>query len=122
MVFGVALDGVESHQKFCDSLALPFQLLTDVEGRAARDFGVFIESYGGIARRSMFLVGEDGTLAHVDANYDLKTSADWDDLLVAMGPKPEAPPAARALVDAPPALTPELLVAEAVRKDVQTLS
>jgi Zn-dependent M28 family amino/carboxypeptidase len=122
MVFGVALDSVESHQKFCDSLTLPFQLLTDVEGRAARDFGVFVESYGGIARRSMVLVDDDGTLAHVDASYDLKSSADWDDLLAAMGPKPEPPPAARALVDAPPALTPELLVAEAVRKDVQTLS
>ncbi|MSR46259.1 MAG: M28 family peptidase [Planctomycetes bacterium] len=122
MVFGVALDSVESHRKFCDSLALPFQLLTDDQGRAAREFGVFVENYGGIAKRSLFLVESDGRLGHVDGAYDLKHGDDWQALLEALGKKPEVLPAARALVDAPTALTPELLDGEAIRRDLKQLA
>ncbi len=114
MVFGVALDGVESHRKFCDSLALPFQLLTDEEGRASRDFGVFLEAMGGIARRTMFLVGAGGKLDYVDEAYELKSDADWEALLAALGPRPEVPGAT--------ALIPEKLDGEAIRKDLQKLA
>lgn len=122
MVFGVSTDGVESHRKFCESLTLPFPLLVDEQGRAARDFGVFLEAMGGIARRTMFLVERDGRLGYVDDAYDLKTEADGEALLQALGPAPEAPLAARAPIDAPTALSPERLDPEAIRKDLQTLA
>jgi len=122
MVFGVSLDGVESHRKFCDSLALPFQLLTDEHGRHAREFGVFLESFGGVARRAMFVVERDGRLGHIDGNYDLKTESDWESLLAALGPRPETPPPARLLVDAPPPLTSERLDGDAIRRDLQLLA
>ncbi len=122
MVFGVSTDGVESHRKFCESLTLPFQLLVDEQGRAARDFGVFLEAMGGIAKRTMFLVERDGRLGYVDDAYDLKTEADWEALLQALGPAPEVPLAARAPIDTPTALSPERLDPEAIRKDLQILA
>ncbi len=122
MVYGVALDGVASHRKFCDSLTLPFPLLVDEQGHASHDFGVFVDSYGGIARRTMFVVDASGKVAYVDDNYDLKTNADFDALLQALGPRPEAPPDEQALVTDPPLLTLEVLSGDAVRKDLQTLA
>src|SRR5688572_11042017 len=86
MVFGVSLDDPASHRKFCDSLALSFPLLADTGGRAARSFGVFVDQYGGIAKRSMFAIDEAGKVEYVDESYDLKTSADFDALIAALGP------------------------------------
>jgi len=87
MLFGVSLDGSESHRKFCDSLDLPFPLLADPDGRCARAFGVFADLHGGIAKRSMFVLDEEGVVAYVDESYDLKTDADLEALLAALGPK-----------------------------------
>jgi Zn-dependent M28 family amino/carboxypeptidase len=82
----VSLDAGASHRKFCDSLGLPFPLLVDEGGKVARDWGVFLDAYGGIARRSVFVVDPKGVVTYVDAEYDVKTSAGMDKLFAALGP------------------------------------
>src|SRR5262249_27419118 len=55
----------------------------------ASQFGVFVDQYGGIAKRSTFVLDEKGVVAYVDDNWDLKSDADFQALLAALGPKPD---------------------------------
>lgn len=62
-ILGVSLDDEASHRAFADEHGLPFPLLADTEGRAAKAYGVIAESRGRtIARRETFLVGPDGRI------------------------------------------------------------
>jgi peroxiredoxin Q/BCP len=66
-VVGVSADSTRRHRQFRDKLELPFQLLSDTEGSALRDYGVWVEKtmfgkkYMGIARES-FLIDEQGNV------------------------------------------------------------
>lgn len=65
-VVGISFDSVESHRKFADKHGLPFTLLADPEGEAARAFGVAGSFFGvDIARRVTFLIGRDGQVRRV---------------------------------------------------------
>ena len=65
-VVGVSFDSVESHRKFADRHGLPFTLLADPGGEAARAYGVAGSFLGvDIARRVTFLVGTDGRILQV---------------------------------------------------------
>ncbi|MBD2077797.1 thioredoxin-dependent thiol peroxidase [Phormidium sp. FACHB-592] len=67
VVLGVSTDDAKSHEKFTTKFALPFPLLTDVDGQVATAY----ESYGlkkfmgkeyvGISRNT-FVIGPDGTI------------------------------------------------------------
>ncbi len=46
-----------------EKLLLPFQLLSDPEGRVIKDYGVWTEGEGGLAIPSMFAVRKDGSIA-----------------------------------------------------------
>lgn len=44
-------------------------------------YGVFVDKYGGIAARSVFLLDEKGKLVYVDREYSLKDETDYEALL-----------------------------------------
>jgi peroxiredoxin Q/BCP len=65
VVLGVSRDSIESHRKFRDKYGLPFELLSDADGKLCENYGVWKEKslYGrkfmGI-ERSTFVIGPDG--------------------------------------------------------------
>ncbi|MGI9049786.1 MAG: peroxiredoxin [Rubrobacteraceae bacterium] len=73
-VYGVSLDSPESHREFREKHHLNFPLLTDQDGRAARELGVFGDR--GYANRVTFLLDPDGKIARVYPEVSPKTHAD----------------------------------------------
>ena len=67
-VFGVSRDSLSSHEKFKAKMKFPFELLSDPDEAACKQFGVLKmkNMYGRKVRgieRSTFVVDEDGVLA-----------------------------------------------------------
>lgn len=60
-VIGVSSDDAASHEKFKTRHRLPFTLLTDADGSAARAFGVK-KSFGLIAGRVTFVIDKAGVI------------------------------------------------------------
>ncbi|MGH9783427.1 MAG: thioredoxin-dependent thiol peroxidase [Terriglobia bacterium] len=67
VVFGVSLDGQESHLKFVAKHDLPFSLLSDEDATVSKTYGVYAQKnmygrkYWGI-ERSTFVIGPDGIM------------------------------------------------------------
>ena len=58
-VLGISTDNLETQTKFAESLTLPFPLVADPEGVAAKAYGVAnVEK--GFANRVTFVIGTDG--------------------------------------------------------------
>lgn len=70
VVYGISKDSVKSHDKFVAKRDLTVPLLSDEQGTASEDYGVWKEksmygkTYMGI-ERSTFLIDADGKIAHV---------------------------------------------------------
>jgi peroxiredoxin Q/BCP len=70
IVLGVSADDLKSHQKFAQKYSLPFPLLSDVEKKVVRAYGVWKQKslYGkefmGI-ERTTFIIDGRGRIAHV---------------------------------------------------------
>ena len=62
-VLGVSMDTLETQTKFAESLTLPFPLLADPEGVAAKAYGV--ANPAGYANRVTFVIGKDGKVSKV---------------------------------------------------------
>jgi len=73
-VYGVSVDSPESHREFQEENGLNFPLLTDEEGEAAAALGILGER--GTARRTTFLLGEDGEIRKVYPEVSPETHAD----------------------------------------------
>src|SRR5881227_2747251 len=67
-VLGVSMDNLETQTKFAESLNLPFPLLADPEGVAARAYGV--ANPAGYANRVTFVIGKDGKISQVIEGKD----------------------------------------------------
>lgn len=66
-VLGISKDDLETQKKFHASLNLPFPLLADPEGKAAKAFGV---DKGEYAARVTFVIGKDGLVKQVFEGKD----------------------------------------------------
>ncbi|WP_339105509.1 peroxiredoxin [Haloterrigena salinisoli] len=66
-VYGVSTDDVDSHEAFCESAGLEFDLLADPDGEIADAFDV--ELRGGTAARTTFVIA-DGEVKAVYENVD----------------------------------------------------
>jgi peroxiredoxin len=55
-VVGIVVDSVEQNRAMVDKLLLPFSILSDPEGRVIREWGVWNDGEGGIARPALFLL------------------------------------------------------------------
>ena len=67
-VYGISRDSLASHERFKEKMKFPFELLSDAEEAACRQFGVIKmkSMYGKQVRgieRSTFVIGRDGVLA-----------------------------------------------------------
>jgi peroxiredoxin Q/BCP len=67
-VLGVSMDTLETQTKFAESLNLPFPLLADPEGVAAKAYGV--ANPAGYANRVTFVIEKDGTISKVIEGKD----------------------------------------------------
>ncbi len=84
VILGVSKDSVASHQKFTEKYKLPFDLLSDSDGKLSEAFGVWQEKsfmgkkYMGIVR-STFLIDENGKIIKEWRN--LKVPGHMEDVL-----------------------------------------
>ncbi|MEK7146530.1 MAG: thioredoxin-dependent thiol peroxidase [Patescibacteria group bacterium] len=84
VILGVSKDSVASHQKFSTKYKLPFDLLSDSDGKLSEAFGVWQEKsfmgkkYMGIVR-STFLIDENGKIIKEWRN--LKVPGHMEDVL-----------------------------------------
>lgn len=67
-IFGVSQDSAESHRAFSEHQKLPFPLVADADGSAARAYGV--PSHFGFTSRMTFLVDPNGRIARVWPDVD----------------------------------------------------
>lgn len=70
VIIGVSKDPLKSHDKFIEKYSLPFELISDEEGKLLDAFGVWKERsmYGRTfmgVERSTFLIDEEGKIAKV---------------------------------------------------------
>ena len=74
VVFGLSLDSVESHKRFSDKNNLPFSLLSDEEGVAAKSYDSLNNFMGyKSAKRNTFIIDPDGFLSKIYLSVDPKT-------------------------------------------------
>ncbi len=60
----VVVDSPEQNRAMVEKLLLDFPILSDPEGRVIREWGVWTDAEGGIARPSLFLVNPDMSVAY----------------------------------------------------------
>jgi len=60
---GISVDSVDQNRAMVDKLLLPFSLLSDPDGRVIKEWNVWMDGDGGIARPSIFAIRRDGTIA-----------------------------------------------------------
>jgi peroxiredoxin Q/BCP len=66
-VLGVSVDSIESHEKFKKEYQLPFDLLSDVDGKVSHLYGVYNRLFK-IANRVTFIVDSDGKILNITKN------------------------------------------------------
>lgn len=64
-VFGISSDSVEKHKNFAEKHRLPFRLLSDVNKRVRKLFGVPGDLLGLLPGRVTYIVDKTGTVRHV---------------------------------------------------------
>ena len=80
-MLGISLDPVESHKAIAEKPKLPYPILSDEGGKVAKRYGVYLDKYGGVAARSVFLLDEKGKIVYADREYSLKDESDYEALL-----------------------------------------
>jgi peroxiredoxin len=60
---GISVDSVDQNRAMVDKLLLPFPLLSDPDGRVIKEWNVWMDGDGGIARPSIFAIRRDGSIA-----------------------------------------------------------
>jgi len=74
IVFGISLDNIESHQQFSKKNNLPFSLLSDPDGKIAKQY----DSLGDywlvkFAKRNSFIINPTGNIAKIYKSVDPQT-------------------------------------------------
>jgi peroxiredoxin Q/BCP len=68
-VVGISTDDVATQKKFKDENALPFPLLSDADGKVAKQYGGTVPLIG-FAHRATFVVGQDGIVKEIVTGSD----------------------------------------------------
>jgi peroxiredoxin Q/BCP len=98
-VWGISLQGIESHQEFATKNGLTFPLLGDHRDGVGREYGVAL---GGILRRSVFIIDQENILRwkHVAMlGFTYRRAAEIKDQILRLFPAPSG----NAFAFAPPA-------------------
>ena len=81
VVIGVSRDSIKRHENFTKKLGLPFNLVSDEDGKICEEYGVWVEkknygkTYMGI-ERSTFLINEDGKVDKIWRKVKVKNHVD----------------------------------------------
>ena len=65
-MLGISVDSVYCHKEFAEQRQVPFPLLSDFNKEVAGKYGVLMDlgPWKGVARRSVFIIGKDGTVRY----------------------------------------------------------
>jgi len=78
---GISVDPIENNRAMVEKLLLPFPLLSDPEGRVIREWDVWTDTEGGIARPSIFAVRKNGSIGWAYLGRDFADRPADDELL-----------------------------------------
>jgi peroxiredoxin Q/BCP len=67
VVVGISADSLATHQRFAQSLGLPFRLLSDVDQHISRKYGS--ADRDGFNRRTVYVVDRKGQVAYTDLRF-----------------------------------------------------
>ena len=79
-VAGISVDPIENSRAMVDKLLLPFPLLSDPEGRVIKEWDVWTDNGGGIAKPSIFAIRRDGSIAWMYVGRDFADRPTDDEL------------------------------------------
>jgi peroxiredoxin Q/BCP len=68
-VVGISTDSVETQRKFREQYGLPYPLLSDPDGKVARQYAGVIPIIG-LANRATFVVAQDGRITEIISGSD----------------------------------------------------
>lgn len=89
-VVGISVDSVETHQRFAQSLGLPFILLSDPSLKVIDKFGAKDKEYQ-IAKRMVYVIGKNGNVAYRDMRFRALEPKSYADLKKAVAAAVRAP-------------------------------
>jgi thioredoxin-dependent peroxiredoxin len=78
VVVAISSDSVATHQRFAQSLKLPFRLLSDPDQRVSKQYAS--KEPGGYNRRTVYVVGPDGRVAFRNLQFDALNPKDYAEL------------------------------------------
>ena len=83
---GIAVTPTFAQMAFADRLGIDFPLLSDWDGEVCGAYGVRYDSWkghSGVAKRSVFVVGEDGLISYSWYSEDAHHLPDFDQVMAA---------------------------------------
>jgi peroxiredoxin len=86
-VFGISTDRTFSHQAFAEAEGLEVPLLSDSDGTVAENYDALYDEFQGhkrIAKRSVYVVDTNGTIAYAWQTEDPQEQPDWRDVKAAL--------------------------------------
>lgn len=86
-VFGISVDSPFVTDRFREQERIPFPILSDFNKDVARSYGVLHEDlFGlkGVAKRSAFVIGEDGTVKYAWVTDDPGVQVNFDEIAAAL--------------------------------------
>lgn len=78
-VVGISTQGLKSKAAFKAKYGLTTELLADPDGTVAEAYGVYAQRFS-VAKRTVVVIDEDGTIAHKHGNFMSMTFDSADDL------------------------------------------
>jgi peroxiredoxin len=83
-VAGISVDPIENNLAMVEKLLLPFSLLSDPEGRVIKEWNVWTDNEGGIAKPSIFAIRKDGSIGWAYVGRDFADRPTDDELFNSM--------------------------------------
>lgn len=86
-VIGISVDSLFVQEAFRKAQNLNFMLLSDFNKEVSRQFGVLNESYHemkGVSKRSVFVIGKDGVIKHIEIIKESEKLPDFKAILSAI--------------------------------------
>jgi peroxiredoxin len=77
---GISVDPIENNRAMVEKLLLPFPLLSDPDGRVIKEWDVWNDNDGGIAKPSIFAVRSDGSIGWAYVGRDFADRPTDDEL------------------------------------------
>jgi len=91
-VYGISVDTFFTLKAFQDAQGFNFQLLSDFNKQAIRDYGVFNEDMvglKGIAKRAVFVIDKDGVVRYKEILDDARNEPNYDAVFSALAALPQ---------------------------------